>query len=692
VGKVGSGRIGSAPTLVLLLGVGASIFIFFFARSNVQGSERSLANERTSQTLGVIATVLMQVNAIVAAGAAAAEYTDGNPRAFRDATVGGVGLSLVSNLSLVRLERGHVKLLASVGRNPPLLLGRLTARNLEKLRRIDLAGAPLSPVSTGMAQGSRRVNFAMSPRARSDLLVYGEITAVTAQAQAGGVAPSDLRYAIYLGTKPSPGELLLSSADALPTGHNVVSAVMPIGAANLLVQLAPRHRLVSGFTWAAPWIILAAGLLGTVAIAVLVESGRRRRNEALGLVAELDRALADQRRAEQEAQAAAESLRQAQRMEAIGLLAGGVAHDFNNLLTAIIGSTRRLAGATKPGDPIRTGLQDIERAADRAASLTRQLLAFSRKQVLKPSVLDLNHVVDEMSSMLRHLVRANIGIVTVTGSDVPPVEADASQIDQVIINLVVNAADAIPDSGTITIATGDALVADEDASGQLSPRRFAVLSVSDDGVGMDQKTVERVFEPFFTTKELGRGTGLGLATVYGIVEQSGGSIDVESEPGRGTTFRVLLPGVDKHVVQPAPQPGMPASTAGTETVAVAEDDEMVRMLVRVTLEDSGYTVLEAANGDAALELCRHHAGPIHALVTDMVMPGMGGRALADRLTALRPGLPVLYITGYTESDAVDGSSDVETAFVQKPFTPEQLAAEVRALIDRAAAALEQLST
>jgi two-component system cell cycle sensor histidine kinase/response regulator CckA len=333
------------------------------------------------------------------------------------------------------------------------------------------------------------------------------------------------------------------------------------------------------------------------------------------------------------------------------------------------------------GDPVRSGLEDIEKAAHRAASLTRQLLAFSRKQMLQPTVVDLNRIVRDTEAMLGHLIRADVRLVTSFEPGLAPVEADESQIEQVIINLVVNAADAIADGGTIAIATG-AVVSRGAVGDRLAPGSYAALSVSDDGVGMDPETRERVFEPFFTTKELGRGTGLGLATVSGIVEQSGGSIEVEGEPGHGTIFRIFLPSVDKEVDEPTVAAGSSETTEGTETVVIAEDDDMVRTLMRVALEESGYTVLEAGSGDAALELCGRHAGPIHLLVTDMVMPGMGGRALADRVTTMRPELRVLYVSGYAEAEVFDGGSDAETSFVQKPFKPEELTIKVRALIDR----------
>ena len=687
-GQTGSarrGRIGPAAALVLLFGIGATALIVAVAHSNVHDSERSLVHERTSQTFGVIQTVVQQVEAITAAGAAAARYTNGDPAAFKAAVADRVETSLVSNLSLLRLRGGHVQVLATVGRTPPRLLDRLTPAEIRKLHEIARTGADLTYVSRASFAGGRIVSFGMSPRAGSDLVIYGEITATDAEAQAGGVAPSDQRFAIYLGGKATPATLLLSSPDGVP--RNGVMDRIPIGNEELIATLSQRHRLVGTLTWWAPWQILAIGLIGSLALAAFVESGRRRRDEALRLVAvleqrteELDRALSEQQRAEHEARIAAEKLRHAQRMEAIGRLAGGVAHDFNNLLTAIIGSTRLLLRTTPREDPSRRGLEDVERAADRAASLTRQLLAFSRKQVLQPTVVDLNWIVEETRTMLRHLIRADIRFVTSLEPRLAPVEADARQLEQVLINLVVNASDAIPGGGTIAISTANVTSEGDEL---LPEGRYAMLGVTDDGIGMDEETRDRIFEPFFTTKELGRGTGLGLATVYGIVEQSGGSIEVESDPGHGTVFRVFLPAVDKKVPEPHPVCVVSGPSEGTETVVVAEDDDMVRALVRVTLEGSGYRVLEAASGEAALELCDAHPEPIDVLVTDMVMPGIGGRALAARLQARRPELRVLYVSGYAESEVFDdGDVEAESSFVQKPFTPEELALKVRALIDR----------
>jgi signal transduction histidine kinase/FixJ family two-component response regulator len=689
--SAGPRRIGLPALLVLLVGAATTLVLFVLALESVRDSERSLVRQHSVQTFGVIQTVAQQVEAIVSAGAAAAQYSGGNPVAFRRATALRVETSLFSSLSLLELRPGGIDRLATVGISRPLLLGRLTPADDAEIATVAKTGADITYV-TGAPYGKdgRVVGFAVSPQAGSRLVVWGEIAGngTGRRAPAAGVETTDLRFAIYLGGRPLANRLLLASPDGVPTGSNVEQDVIGFGNTQLLVTLGPRHRLVSEITWVVPWLVLALGLVETVAIAVLVERGRRRRDEALQLVGdlerrtqELDEALAEQRRAEEEARTAAERLRHGQRMEAIGRLAGGVAHDFNNLLTAIIGSTRLLLRNTRPGDSMRSGLEDVERAADRAATLTRQLLAFSRKQVLQPAVVDVNRIVRETETLLRHLIRADVRLEIALEPRLVAVEADASQLEQVIVNLVVNAADAIEGGGTIAIATAN-------AAGPDGPS--AMLSVADDGIGMDEATRERVFEPFFTTKELGRGTGLGLATVYGIVEQSGGSIEVESEPGLGATFRVYLPAVDAEIEEPAPPEPRPESTTGTETVVVAEDDEMVRALVRVTLEESGYRVLEAASGEAALVLCDSFPGPIDVLVTDMVMPGMGGRALADRLQASRPELRVLYVSGYAEAEVLDrglgSGAEPGTAFVQKPFTPEELALRIRTLIDRPRAA------
>jgi PAS domain S-box-containing protein len=376
-----------------------------------------------------------------------------------------------------------------------------------------------------------------------------------------------------------------------------------------------------------------------------------------------------------------DQLRQAQKMEAVGQLAGGIAHDFNNLLTAILGSTELLLADTPPGDPRREDVQEISRSAHRAAALVRQLLAYSRKQVLQPRRVDLNAIVRDMGAMLRRVVGEPIELRLDLDPGLGHVTADPGQLEQVIANLGVNARDAMPRGGTLTITTtnvtgrGVTAAADEalPAAGPL-----VSLAVTDTGIGMDDEVRGRLFEPFFTTKELGRGTGLGLATVYGIVRQSGGHIQVRSRPGEGSSFTVYLPRAEA----PRPARGALAAAApvsgGSETVLVAEDEEAVRHLVCRVLRAKGYRVLEARHAEAALELAAKATEPIDLLVSDLVMPGLGGRALADRLLHARPGLRVLFITGYA-AEAVErqGRLPAGHGLLEKPFTADQLAHKVR---------------
>jgi PAS domain S-box-containing protein len=378
-------------------------------------------------------------------------------------------------------------------------------------------------------------------------------------------------------------------------------------------------------------------------------------------------------------------LRQSQKMEAVGRLAGGIAHDFNNLLTVINGYSELALQRLQPGDALARNLEEIKRAGDRAASLTRQLLAFSRKQVLQPKVLDLNVLVSDLEKMLRRVIGEDVDLRTVLKPKLGRVDADPGQIEQVIMNLVVNARDAMPDGGQLTIETENAYLTEEYARQHIftgKPGPYVMLAVSDNGSGMNDETKARLFEPFFTTKDQGKGTGLGLSTVYGIVKQSMGYIWVYSETGLGTTFKVYLPAIDGEAdSKPASQPGQPIAR-GSETILLVEDDEMVRGLAQMTLEASGYRVLQATNGAEALLVCQQNPEPIHLLLTDVVMPGMSGPAVADRLKTLRPQMSVLYMSGYTEDAIVQhGVLNEGVNFIEKPFAPAALARKVREVLD-----------
>ncbi len=377
-----------------------------------------------------------------------------------------------------------------------------------------------------------------------------------------------------------------------------------------------------------------------------------------------------------------EQLAHAQRMESLGRLAGGVAHDFNNILTAILGHSEMLMDDLPEGSALRGDLGEIHSAALRAATLTRQLLAFSRRQVMSPRVVDLGEVVRGLEPMLRRVIGEDV-VLAITCDRALAVRADTGQIENVVVNLAVNARDAMPAGGQLGVRVARETVHERDGAGpgeELAVGAYAVLTVSDTGHGMAPDVLEHVFEPFFTTKERGRGSGLGLSTVYGVVSQSGGAVRVESRPGQGSTFRVFLPLVAATPdARPIPPP-RPAA-AGTETVLLVEDEDSVRALARRGLESRGYRVLAAAGGTAALELAARHNGPIHLLVSDVVMPGMSGPQLADALRRVRPRVKVVYVSGYAEDALGQRGLPEGDAFLAKPFSADDLAARVRSVLD-----------
>jgi two-component system cell cycle sensor histidine kinase/response regulator CckA len=380
-----------------------------------------------------------------------------------------------------------------------------------------------------------------------------------------------------------------------------------------------------------------------------------------------------------------EQLRQAQKMEAVGRLAGGVAHDFNNLLTIVTGYSDLLLERLGAADAMRGYVEEINKAAERAASLTRQLLAFGRRQVVVPQVLDLNAVVANIDKMLRRLIGENVQLVTVLEPELGPVKADPGQIEQVILNLALNARDAMAEGGQLTLETANVELREDYTRSRVNvlPGHYAMLAVSDAGVGMDAETQAHIFEPFFTTKKEGKGTGLGLATVYGIVKQSGGHIYVYSEPRQGTTFKIYLPTVPLAVskaVEAAPE--RRCLRGRSETILLVEDDEAVRAMAERILQLKGYKVIAASNPTEASQLCERHEGPIHLLLTDLIMPTMSGRRLAEHLSLMRPELRVLYMSGYADrAIAPGGILEEGTPFLQKPFTPDTLAHKVREVLD-----------
>jgi len=386
-----------------------------------------------------------------------------------------------------------------------------------------------------------------------------------------------------------------------------------------------------------------------------------------------------------------DQLRHSQKMEAVGQLAGGVAHDFNNLLMLIQAHNEHLRDGLESNHPARKDAVQIENAVTRAAALTGQLLAFSRKQVLRPKVLDLNAVLADVAKMLHRLIGENIEVKVEPAAALGRIKADPGQMEQVILNLAVNSRDAMPHGGRLTIETSDVEL-DEDDSRDLEgapPGKYVMLTVSDTGSGMDIETQAHIFEPFFTTKAPGKGTGLGLATVYGVVKQSDGWIWVDSEPGRGTTFKIHLPRVEESEAeelraqtQPATVPALATAPKGTETVLVVEDQDGIRDIVGESLRRNGYKVLIAVDGNEALQMASTYSDPIHLLVTDLVMPNIGGQELAQRLTPLRPQMKVLFMSGYSEQSANSEDIASSATVLQKPFSLDALARNVRRVLDQ----------
>jgi two-component system, cell cycle sensor histidine kinase and response regulator CckA len=377
-------------------------------------------------------------------------------------------------------------------------------------------------------------------------------------------------------------------------------------------------------------------------------------------------------------------LAQSQKMEAIGKLAGGIAHDFNNLLTAIAGYSELLIESLPAEDPRRSHALEIQKAGERAASLTRQLLAFSRQQMLEPRVLDLNAVIESMEKMLERVIGEHIRIQTRKAHDLGHVRADPGQIEQAILNLVVNARDAMPSGGTLAITT-EAVEIDglpTRMSFPMLPGAYSVVAISDTGGGISANDKARLFEPFFTTKEQGKGTGLGLSTTYGIVKQSGGYIWCDSEPGRGSTFRIFLPRVEQPLPAADPEPAPQKSRPNNEKILLVEDEPEVRRLVEKVLGLQGYDVVAAGTPAEALEIERGLDQELDLLITDIVMPGMSGRELARRLAPLRPRMKILFVSGYTDDAVVqEGALEPGTDFLQKPFSPAALGRKIREILD-----------
>jgi two-component system, cell cycle sensor histidine kinase and response regulator CckA len=435
-----------------------------------------------------------------------------------------------------------------------------------------------------------------------------------------------------------------------------------------------------------PVAVGVAMLDGPSCIAFALDLTEQKRAEEVGAraIALAERESAERERTEQTLRETEAQLRHSQKMEAIGAITGGIAHDFNNLLSVVLSYAELLSHDLQRADPMRADLDEIARAGRRAADLTAQLLAFSRQQVLQPSVVNLNDIVAGMTQMLRRVIGEDVDLTFSPTLDLSPVFVDAGQIEQVLMNLIVNARDAMPEGGRLTIETAN-VVLDAAYSAEhfgVESGRYVMMSVSDTGVGMDRATRERIFDPFFTTKEKGKGTGLGLSTVFGIIKQSGGHVWVYSEPNHGTTFKIYLPYSEESADTSPPAPLPPVALRGSETVLLVEDDEQVRTLAHAILERNGYHVLEATSGGDALLICERYEGKIHVLLTDVVMPRMSGGELWKRLQPIRPDMKALFMSGYTDDAIVrHGVLSLALPFVQKPLMPKALLAKLRAVLD-----------
>jgi signal transduction histidine kinase len=587
----------------------------------------------------------------------------------------------------------------------------------EPVRRASLERAR----DTGAVAATRRVALVQEDTGAPAILVYypryrrGAPTSTVDERRralagfvAGAIRLDDLMASALAGLERKGVELDLRERDgAFPLWSDAVSVRGPGTLASartvdvadaswtLAVSAGPEYPARAG-AWGA-WVVLTGGLVftGLLGAFLLSASGRAVLIERLGaeragdlsrMNATLEKEIAERKAAEASLFRKEGELLQAQKMEAIGRLAGGVAHDFNNLLTAILGYTHLLLVREAAPFPNRADLDEIRKASERAAQLTAQLLAFSRKQVLKPVVLDVSAVVADMNKMLRRIIGEDIDLVTAFPKDVGRAKVDRGQIEQVILNMALNARDAMAKGGKLRIETRN-VTTDEGTGGlpappSLPPGRYVTISVSDTGTGMDEATLSHLFEPFFTTKEQGKGTGLGLSTAYGIISQSGGHIGVRSGVGAGSTFTIYLPRVEEMLSDSRLKALPEEAGSGTETLLLVEDEDVVRRLSSVVLRQKGYTVLEAVNGEDAVRLLSQHEGPIDLLITDMIMPRMGGRELAHQVSLLRPDIKVLFISGYAETAIVHhGLLGPNTFFLAKPFTPLTLARKVREILE-----------
>jgi signal transduction histidine kinase len=702
--KVGRGRASSVAHRVrwlsvvlvvgtLLLGLG----MFALTRNANARDQQHLLTAQAQDARTTITSLMSQIESTMSSVGSVAAATDGDQAAINRLATTDPSLDLVAALAVLHRTPGGAFVVVAQRGTPSMALPGLTGRAGQRLRDVTAHGGTDVVALFGQGRQRRLAIAAGAPLVPGGYVVYGEIPLPE-----GTIIPSalpKLQFALYAGaTTKSPA--LISSTKVLPlTGQQVnqtvnlddpgSSSATKTSGAGLLFVVSATGSLVGGLGSLLPWILGGVTLLFGLLAAFVVGVTSRRKDQAVALVgdleeknAALDLAIAEQRKAEQERMRLEGELRQAQRLESVGRLAGGVAHDFNNLLAAILTYGEFIAEELGPDHPVQEDVAEVRKAAQRGAELTRQLLVFSRRDLVQPSVLDVNDTITDLLNLLRRTLGEDAALHPVLAPDLPCVLADAGELEQVLVNLAVNARDAIVGEGSITVETSEQVIDADAASAHvdLRPGRFVRIAVTDSGCGMSPEVTSEVFEPFFTTKGPGLGTGLGLSTVYGIANRYGGFVTVYSEVGVGTTFKVYLPATDEQAeTSPPPAQDAPARSTG-ETVLLVEDEDAVRNACRRILERAGFRVVAARDGSQALaELAEE---PIDLLLTDVIMPGgMSGRDLAERLQADRPGLPVLFMSGYTaDVIATRGILEPGITVVEKPFTTADLLGKVRALL------------
>jgi signal transduction histidine kinase len=679
--------------VILVVALAAALGLFSLTRALNQSDSRRLLVLQANNARTTMTSLISQFESPLASVGSVAAASDANPAALHELTTAIPSLNLFSTLTVLRPSALGAMTMIEVRGSPSSPLGDLSKAGGQAMTgMLAKRGANL----VGLFGHGRERHLALSvgaPTIPAGYVVYAELPLPTGTLVSTGL--QGLQDALYAGrTQDSP--VLFASTKTLPLSGQPLTQLINLndlgattpkpGAGALLFVVTSNNSGLTTLTNLLPWILGAVVLLAGVLVAFVVESSARRRKFAFALVgdleqknAELDRAMIEQAEAQQTRIRLENELRQSQRLEAIGQLAGGVAHDFNNLLMVISSHADFIAEELPEDHPAQADIGEVRTAASRAAELTRQLLVFSRRDLVQPSVLDVNVAIADVVSLLRRTLGEDVQLNTVLSSDMPRVLCDPGELQQVLMNLVVNARQAIGTDGTITIETCEQTLDDDAASvhAELNAGRYVRIAVTDTGCGMTPDTLSRVFEPYFTTKDPGSGTGLGLSTVYGIVSRYGGYVTVYSEVGVGTTFKVYLPSTDESV-QPASEETLAdAPTEGLGTVLVVEDEAGVRNACRRILERAGFGVVEASDGAQAL--AQLDGLRIDLLLTDVVMPGgMSGRDLARQLEELRPGVPVLFMSGYNaDAIATRGVLEPGISVVEKPFSSSDLLSKVR---------------